>query len=404
MPLASQKGSGTFTGTEGTVTYTQPNVAGDGLLAVAYCETTSSTAPVLSISDSAGNTYLPLTSASVLSSSGAHDLLEGWYVASCLGGTNAVTVQVTNISSPVLFILAALEYAAAFAKLDASAEGASANGSNIKLSLQVSAANELVLIAGSLESINGSLSVDSSTPGFMIEAGGEFISGYPPVTVPAMVVDDRLSSGAGTQAAQMDFQNPDGGSCMIAAALAFATPLGTQGQPQPLPPPLSIAWQKGRLNLAGIPGFFDVTDGCMQGGQPCADDLLLKLSHNAKFAAVRSKLIYMGFYADGNTVPTPVDPDDGYTYSREECQFVYNLFSNRSPAPGFVPGQAGPPAQSNSQPGTLYNWPGAFDVNDATGLVSCRGSYWQNGQEIPSNDGILKVYAVCTRLSLNSSN
>jgi hypothetical protein len=112
----------------------------------------------------------------------------------------------------------------------------------------------------------------------------------------------------------------------------------------------------------------------------------------------------MGFFANGNTVPTPVDPDDGYQYSREECQFIWNVFSNRAPAPGFVPGQATPPAQSNSQPGTLYNWPGAYDVNDATGLVSLRNSYWQNGQEIVANDGILKVYASCLRLSINEGN
>ena len=74
---------------------------------------------------------------------------------------------------------------------------------------------------------------------------------------------------------------------------------------------------------------------------------MLKISHNAKFGTVRSKLIFMGFYANGNTVPTPIDPDDGYAYSRGECQFVWTIYSNRAPAPGFVPGQATPPAQAN---------------------------------------------------------
>ena len=404
MPLASQSSVSTAFATSAATAFKRPNVAGHGLVVVAYCETSAPSPPALSISDSLGNAYLPLATASVLSSSGNQDVLEGWYVSSCAGGTNAVKVQDTNATSPEYIIVAVVEYAAAIAKLDVSAEGASASGSNIRLSLQPSAANKLVLIAGTLEGINLGMWIDPSTPGFMVEASGGFLPGYPPVTVPYMIAADLVSSSAGTQAAQMDFSNADGGSCMIAAALEFATPLGSQGQPQPLPPPLSIQWQQGRLSLAVIPGFFDLGDDCMQGGQPCADDLLLKVSHNAKFAAVRSKFIYMGFYAHGNTVPTPVDPDDGYRYSREECQFVCSIFSNRAPAPGFVPGQTTPPAQSNSQPGTLYNWPGAFDVNDGTGLVSCRNTYWQNGQEIVANDGILKVYASCLRLSINGGN
>jgi len=159
-----------------------------------------------------------------------------------------------------------------------------------------------------------------------------------------------------------------------------------------------------QLTLAAIPGFFDLADSAIAAGQPLTDDSILKISHNAKFRAVRSKLIFMGFYANGNTVPTPIDPDDGYAYSRAECQFVWMIYSNRSPAPGFEAGQASLPGQSNSQPGSLYNFPGGWDINDATGVVTLRTTYWQNGTEVVNNDGILKVYAVCLRLSLNSAN
>jgi hypothetical protein len=158
----------------------------------------------------------------------------------------------------------------------------------------------------------------------------------------------------------------------------------------------------GGLNLSAIPGFFDLDDSAISAGQPLTDDSMLKTSHNAKFGAVRSKLIFMGFFADGNTIPTPYDPDDGYAYSRGECQFVWMIYSNR--ASGFVPGQASPPAQSSSQPGPLYNFPGGWDINDATGLVTFRTTYWQNGNEVVNNDGIIKVYAVCLRLSLNNAN
>ena len=86
------------------------------------------------------------------------------------------------------------------------------------------------------------------------------------------------------------------------------------------------------LTLSAIPGFFDIDDSAIAAGQPLTDDSMLKISHNAKFGAVRSKLIFMGFYADSNTVPTPIDPDDGYAYSRGECQFVWMIYSNRAPA------------------------------------------------------------------------
>ncbi|MGA2608802.1 MAG: hypothetical protein ABSH01_15265 [Terriglobia bacterium] len=159
-----------------------------------------------------------------------------------------------------------------------------------------------------------------------------------------------------------------------------------------------------QLTLSAIPGFFDLADSAIAAGQPLTDDSMLKISHNAKFGAVRSKLIFMGFYANGNTVPTPIDPDDGNAYSRAECQFVWMIYSNRSPAPGFVPGQASPPAQSSSQAGPLYNFPGGWDIDDATGLVTLRTTYFPSGNEIVNNDGIIKVYAACLRLSLSSAN
>jgi hypothetical protein len=160
-----------------------------------------------------------------------------------------------------------------------------------------------------------------------------------------------------------------------------------------------------QLSLASIPGFFDIADSAMAAGQAVTDDILLKLSHNAKFAAVRGKQIYMGFYANGNTVPTPVDPDDGYAYARSECQFVWLIYSNRAPGAGFIPGQQLPAPIASSQAGNLYNFPGGWDINDATGLVSLRTTYnTATGgglTEVVNNDGIVKVYANCLRSSIN---
>ena len=154
-----------------------------------------------------------------------------------------------------------------------------------------------------------------------------------------------------------------------------------------------------QLTLSVIPGFFDLADSAIAAGQPLTDDSMLKISHRGAFALL-----------GGTSQPSIFGhcvlfgADDGYAYSRGECQFVWMIYSNRSPAAGFIPGQAAPPGQANSQPGTLYNFPGGWNVNDATGLVSLYTTYWQNGNEVVSNDGVIKVYAVCLRLSLNSAN
>ena len=47
-----------------------------------------------------------------------------------------------------------------------------------------------------------------------------------------------------------------------------------------------------QLTLGSIPGFFDLADSAIAAGQPLTDDSMLKISHNAKFGTVRSKLIF----------------------------------------------------------------------------------------------------------------
>lgn len=155
-----------------------------------------------------------------------------------------------------------------------------------------------------------------------------------------------------------------------------------------------------QMLMSEIPGFFDLADSAIAGGQPLTDYALAKISHNAKFAAVRCEILYMGYYGNGDTVQPPVSPVDGYRYGYPECFFLWMRYSNRAPQPGYAPGQASPPAQSNSQADVIYNY-GPWDINDANGRVSLHTTYWHNGQEIVTNDGIVKVFAICQRLSVN---
>ena len=50
-----------------------------------------------------------------------------------------------------------------------------------------------------------------------------------------------------------------------------------------------------QMLMSSIPGFFDLADSTIAGGRPLTDYALAKISHNAKFGAVRCEIIYMGF-------------------------------------------------------------------------------------------------------------
>ena len=157
-----------------------------------------------------------------------------------------------------------------------------------------------------------------------------------------------------------------------------------------------------QLTWAAIPGAFDIADSAIAGGQPLTDDSISKISHNAKFGAVRCEIIYMGFYTAGNTVGTPTSPVDGYAYSRSEVMYIPVLASTRSPAAGFVVGQAAFPTLSNSDSytGNLVACPYQLDINDTTGVVTCQVYGSGNGAQ---SQGTIKVYAICQRSSVNSS-
>lgn len=161
-------------------------------------------------------------------------------------------------------------------------------------------------------------------------------------------------------------------------------------------------------NIAGGGGYSDLSDASLQAGQAVTDDTLVKISENAKFGAVRCETIFMGFYKHGDTIPTPLSPVDGYPYLRGEMSLVFVPFSTRGADANFVSGQAAAPGIGNGlrtgQPANLY-W-AEFDINDATGKVSTLVSYFAQGAvpETFTNDGVLKVFAICQRASVGVAN
>lgn len=156
-----------------------------------------------------------------------------------------------------------------------------------------------------------------------------------------------------------------------------------------------------RSTSAGSPGFIDLPDANIAAHQIVTDDSIVKISENAKFAAVRSEMIEMGFYKNGDTVPVPRSPVDGYIYSQSEIVYFWNQYSTRAPGPNFVSGQADAPAIAPGQPANLYWLKG--DIDDTTGQIALTASYFAQGAvpETITTDGVVEVFAVCQRASVN---
>jgi hypothetical protein len=155
-----------------------------------------------------------------------------------------------------------------------------------------------------------------------------------------------------------------------------------------------------QLTLAEIPGFFDLPDSDLAAGQPVTDYMLTKISNNAKFGVVNDERFYMGWFAHGDTVPTPVSAADGYVYSLAECEFNIVAFASRAPAPGFVAGQQALPNQSNTNGGAGELYWFNYDVDDSTGKVSISVAYYvPGGAETDTHDGMVKVRCRAKRLT-----
>jgi len=156
-----------------------------------------------------------------------------------------------------------------------------------------------------------------------------------------------------------------------------------------------------QLIMTSLPGFVDIDHGLLDAHEIITDDKIVKIAQNAKFAAIRLEVIFMGFYQNGDTVPTPVSPVDGYKYGRDEVLYDICFYATRAPGVGFVSGQAEAPAIAPNQPANLY-WQ-RVDVDDSTGVVSIDISYYrQGGAETITHDGMLKIYAICQRVSVNT--
>jgi len=87
------------------------------------------------------------------------------------------------------------------------------------------------------------------------------------------------------------------------------------------------------------PGIFTMADAVLAADQPAADEVFIKINHNAKFGSLRIEAHNMGYYQNGDEITIPVSPVDGALLTKFERIVMLTFVSACSPSSGFIPGQ-----------------------------------------------------------------
>ena len=149
------------------------------------------------------------------------------------------------------------------------------------------------------------------------------------------------------------------------------------------------------MSLVYIHGPYSVTEEDLAnfnaGNIPTQAQLQQVLSI-AMGAAVRSENFNGGWYRNGDTVPVPTSPVDGYVYSRAELLYSLMGLCTMPPGGGFVVGQtAFPGTSARGGAGQLLSLQGWY-VDQATGVVTLNTHYFvTGGAETPTADGVVQI-------------
>ena len=139
----------------------------------------------------------------------------------------------------------------------------------------------------------------------------------------------------------------------------------------------------GGLILNTQPGFSDQPDAGLAAGKVSLGVQFAKISNNAAFGMARIEF-FQGVYKNGDTVELPVSPVDGYAYTREECTYIWSVYSSANPSTGWITG-----------PSAL--WYMGWKVDQISGDVLSEEWYRNDAQSAVSNDGFLQVFTIGQR-------
>lgn len=151
------------------------------------------------------------------------------------------------------------------------------------------------------------------------------------------------------------------------------------------------------------PVFYDLPDSAIYTGAPITQTMLQAMSRNAKLGVFRFEIFFMGYYRNGDVVPTPYGAGN-YHYSYDECIFMPLLASSRQPTGDFVPGQVYFPQLANLD---IFVWPPfslpeQLYIDPASGqvTVTLRGGTGTYGSWLPGSvaaQGSVAVYCLAQR-------
>jgi hypothetical protein len=149
------------------------------------------------------------------------------------------------------------------------------------------------------------------------------------------------------------------------------------------------------LAMTSTAAYDAITAGWIATDEPLSQQLAQGLNDDAKFATVSTEVFYMGEFVNGDTVPLPVSPVDGYTYSYAEIafQFAWRWTTLNS---AYVQ----PPITSWPFVGIEQLGPFFASINASTGAVSVSVDWIYNGGEDLINlttYGRIAVFAFCRR-------
>jgi hypothetical protein len=148
--------------------------------------------------------------------------------------------------------------------------------------------------------------------------------------------------------------------------------------------------QLSSLVLAAKPSFVNHADGEFVTDAALTQQILQEMNRSAKMGVVNQEAIYMGVFKNGDTVPKPVSPADGYAYSYAEVAFQTSLFWTADDDGATPANMVIPPLTK----GQLDDWQSS--VNAATGVVSITITYESFGSHT-YNTGRIAVFAFCQR-------
>lgn len=140
------------------------------------------------------------------------------------------------------------------------------------------------------------------------------------------------------------------------------------------------------LTLQVPPGFSDLSDSALAANAPALGLDLLKVYDNAVFGLVRPE-IFITQQVNGDTVPLPVSPIDGYAYQQSELIYMWGILASTDKASGWITGKDS-------------LWYIVYQVEQATGKVLIDEWYRRSGSHydgVHTNDGQLIVYTIAQR-------